>query len=241
LALQADGKILLGGAFTWLGGQTRNYSGRLNSDGSLDTAFNPGANNTVDSQALQMDGKILVGGDLTMLGGQARRYIGRLNNTDSAIQNLTYDGSNLWWQRGGTSPEVWRTTFDVTSFGIDWTSLGAGVRVSNGWQLAGVRLPSPCTVRARGFTTDGAVSSWFVEQLLELPSAGPNLGVACLSPGLVTLTWPAAATNYLLMQSTDAGGTNWVACTNDINVVGDQNQAVVLPQEQRLFFRLRRP
>ena len=43
LAVQADGKIVVGGFFTTLGGQTRNYIGRLNADGTLDTAFNPGA------------------------------------------------------------------------------------------------------------------------------------------------------------------------------------------------------
>ena len=49
LAVQADGKILVGGGFTTLGGggtgtTTRNYIGRLNADGSLDTSFDPGAN-----------------------------------------------------------------------------------------------------------------------------------------------------------------------------------------------------
>src|SRR5258706_280264 len=34
LALQADGKILVGGWFTALGGQTRNNIGRLNTDGA---------------------------------------------------------------------------------------------------------------------------------------------------------------------------------------------------------------
>jgi hypothetical protein len=41
LALQQDGKIVVGGLFTRLGGggtgtSTRNYIGRLNADGSLD-------------------------------------------------------------------------------------------------------------------------------------------------------------------------------------------------------------
>ena len=44
LAVQADGKILVGGNFTTLGGQPRNYIGRLNADGTLDSGFNPGAN-----------------------------------------------------------------------------------------------------------------------------------------------------------------------------------------------------
>ena len=62
LAVQADGKILVGGYFTTLGGQARSSLGRLNADGSLDTAFNPGANNNVYCLLVQADGEILVGG-----------------------------------------------------------------------------------------------------------------------------------------------------------------------------------
>ncbi|MBZ5551927.1 MAG: hypothetical protein LAO21_04335 [Acidobacteriia bacterium] len=89
VALQPDGKILVGGAFTSLGGggkgtTTRNHIGRLNPDGSLDTNFDPGADNWVAALAVQPDGKILVGGFFTMLGGGGtgttmRNYIGRLN------------------------------------------------------------------------------------------------------------------------------------------------------------------
>jgi hypothetical protein len=42
LAAQPDGKIIIGGFFTTYDGQTRNRIARLNSDGSLDTSFNPG-------------------------------------------------------------------------------------------------------------------------------------------------------------------------------------------------------
>ena len=42
LAVQPDGKILVGGYFTTLGGQPRNYIGRLNADGTLDAGFTPG-------------------------------------------------------------------------------------------------------------------------------------------------------------------------------------------------------
>ena len=70
VVVQPDGKILLGGDFTTLspnGGApvTRNHIARLNPDGTLDTAFNPNANNTVYSIAVQADGKILVGGDFS--------------------------------------------------------------------------------------------------------------------------------------------------------------------------------
>jgi uncharacterized delta-60 repeat protein len=67
LAVQADGKILLGGYFTSLGGATRNRIARLNPDGTLDSTFDPNANSVVYSLAVQADGKILVGGYFTSL------------------------------------------------------------------------------------------------------------------------------------------------------------------------------
>src|SRR5260370_9108458 len=77
LAFQADGKILVGGNFSALGGQSRTNIGRLNASGTLNTSFNPGADNYVWSQTLQADGKILVGGSFTNLRGHSRNHIGR--------------------------------------------------------------------------------------------------------------------------------------------------------------------
>src|SRR5437773_10385955 len=55
VVVQPDGKILIGGAFTTLspnGGAavTRNHIARMNPDGTLDTAFDPNANN--DGEAM---------------------------------------------------------------------------------------------------------------------------------------------------------------------------------------------
>ncbi|MBS1792277.1 MAG: VCBS repeat-containing protein [Acidobacteria bacterium] len=90
MKLQPDGKILIGGQFTGVGGQTRNYLARLNPDGSLDAAFAPVVNNPVVAIGLQTDGKILIGGYFTTAGGQARTYVARLNadgSLDGAFQN----------------------------------------------------------------------------------------------------------------------------------------------------------
>src|SRR4029453_1512001 len=70
IAIQTDGKILLGGFFTSLaanGGASvqRGFLARLNSNGTLDTAFNPGPDKDVNTIALQADGKILLGGAFT--------------------------------------------------------------------------------------------------------------------------------------------------------------------------------
>jgi uncharacterized delta-60 repeat protein len=79
MVLQPDGKIVVGGVFTKLNGETRNYIARLNPDRTLDSSFNPEANGPVHTLALQPDGKILVGGAFKTLGGEARKYIARLN------------------------------------------------------------------------------------------------------------------------------------------------------------------
>ncbi|MFZ1691715.1 MAG: hypothetical protein WAT74_00845 [Flavobacteriales bacterium] len=85
VALQPDGKILIAGDFNGYNGTTRNRIARLNADGSLDTAFNPGTGSTnpLRSIALQSDGKIIVGGDFTIFNGTARNRIARLNATGS--------------------------------------------------------------------------------------------------------------------------------------------------------------
>src|SRR5690606_22042728 len=148
-----------------LGGQPRNYLGRLNADGTLDNAFNPGVNTafgTVSSLAVQPDGKMLVGGGFTAIGGRTRYGIARLNNAERATQSLNHDGSTIQWLRGGTSPEVWRTSFEQSSDGLVWMPLGDGTRIPTGWRLEGVSLPVGSKIRARGYISGSDESSgWF--------------------------------------------------------------------------------
>jgi uncharacterized delta-60 repeat protein len=80
-AVQPDGKILIGGSFTTVLGAARNNIARLNPDGTLDTAFDPNANDLVDEIAVQADGKILAGGQFNTIGGQHRNNIARLDAT----------------------------------------------------------------------------------------------------------------------------------------------------------------
>ena len=89
LAVQADGKILVGGFFTSIGGQTRNRIALLNPDGSLDATFDPNANQGVFAVPVQADGKILVGGYFTSMGGQTRNRIARLSPDGSL--DATFD------------------------------------------------------------------------------------------------------------------------------------------------------
>ncbi|HWS99468.1 MAG TPA: Calx-beta domain-containing protein [Pyrinomonadaceae bacterium] len=76
VALQPDGRIVIGGAFDSYNGDAAASDSviRLNSNGSLDASFNPGgsgADSFVHALALQADGKVLVGGDFTSYNGDA--------------------------------------------------------------------------------------------------------------------------------------------------------------------------
>jgi uncharacterized delta-60 repeat protein len=85
VATQADGKIVIAGQFTTVGGVARGNIARLNTDGTLDAAFNPGANGPVRALLLQRDGRLVIGGDFTSLqpGGTGaaivRNRLARLN------------------------------------------------------------------------------------------------------------------------------------------------------------------
>jgi len=79
VAVQDDGKILIGGDFTAVGGVARNKVARLNADGTLDDTFAPDVNNYVYSFGVQDDGKILIGGVFDTVGGETRNYLARLN------------------------------------------------------------------------------------------------------------------------------------------------------------------
>jgi uncharacterized delta-60 repeat protein len=94
MALQSDGKLIVGGQFTSYKGSSYNRIIRLNSDATIDTSFNPGTgfNNTVirNCIAIQSDGKIIVGGNFTTYNGTSANRIIRLNSDGSIDTGFVY-------------------------------------------------------------------------------------------------------------------------------------------------------
>jgi uncharacterized delta-60 repeat protein len=99
--IQSDGKIMIGGLFTIYNGTGRNHIARLNSDGSLDSGFNPGtgASDWINSMIIQSDGKIIIGGDFITYNGTSRVRLARLN-TDGSL-DIGFDTGS------GTDFPVW--------------------------------------------------------------------------------------------------------------------------------------
>ncbi len=85
LVRQPDGKILIGGSFTSFNGTTRNRIARINTDGSLDTTFDPssGADGTVYTILLKPDGTVLIGGSFSHYNGATRNGLALLDHTGS--------------------------------------------------------------------------------------------------------------------------------------------------------------
>jgi uncharacterized delta-60 repeat protein len=197
LALQSDGKIL--GSLHKRGGRP-NPIGRLNPDGTPDPTFNPRFDREVNTVAMQADGKILV-------GGFSRDGLVRLENTGPATQVLTHDGSTLTWLRGGTSPEVWRRTFESSADGTNWTFLAAGTRISGGWQLDGVSLSGETSVRARGYVAGSHnASGWFVETTRIGPV--PIRFRLVREGAMVVLNWTGGHGPFQVQQAADLNQPN---------------------------------
>ena len=84
LAVQRDGKILLGGEFSQLrspeadAAWTRLHLARVNRDSSMDTTFSPDPDGQVAAIALQADGSIIIGGYFTSVVGGSGSSIYRL-------------------------------------------------------------------------------------------------------------------------------------------------------------------
>jgi len=87
-AVQADGKIVAGGDFTFIGGQVRQHLARLDGTTGLADSFDPGLNGSVRAVAVQTDGKILAGGGFGSVGGVERFGIARFDGTTGLLDSF---------------------------------------------------------------------------------------------------------------------------------------------------------
>jgi uncharacterized delta-60 repeat protein len=110
IAVQPDGRILIGGDFTTVNGSSRPRVARLNQDGSVDTTFDAGIgpSSTVRAITLQPDGKILIGGSFTSVNGTDRGRLARLDSSGAldsvflgAVQGANGDVTSIAIQFDG--------------------------------------------------------------------------------------------------------------------------------------------
>lgn len=155
VAVQRDGRVLIGGVFTSYNGMTPSARiARLERNGTYDNTFavGTGFNSWVYTITLQGDGKVLAGGDFSTYNGSARSRMARLNTNGSV--DATFSTG---------------TTFNNWVYAITWqpeglTTVGGGFTSFNGTTRNRIaRLRTGCdenvqlTVKADAF---GSQTSW---------------------------------------------------------------------------------
>jgi uncharacterized delta-60 repeat protein len=105
----SDGKVIIGGEFTEISGQSRNSFARLHANGELDRNFDPGegANGPVFTVAIQPDGNILLGGQFTEVGGYDQPNITRVFGGEQyALGRVEFKFSRIEYIEGAGSYEL---------------------------------------------------------------------------------------------------------------------------------------
>lgn len=96
IAVQTDGKVIVGGHFSQVGGVTRHRVARLNADGTLDTSF-AGASfltgEAVSCVAVQEDGGVVISGTFTKVDGESRPCVARLKPDGTHDRGFASAGS----------------------------------------------------------------------------------------------------------------------------------------------------
>lgn len=156
IAVQTDGKILISGLFTSYNGVTRNKFARLNTDGTLDTAFDPGTgpDSVIYSIVTQTDGKIIIAGNFKNYKGIPKQCITRLNS-DGTFDSSFNLGISIDWN------------VDVVKIQSDGKLLISGTFVG----FTGGNSPPPGLAR---LNADGSLDPGFVAQQLLFANTGTN-------------------------------------------------------------------
>lgn len=128
VALQPDGKILIGGAFKTVKGVPRNNVARFDPDGTLDLLFDPGVgpNGAVNTIVALDDDSCLIGGSFTHVGGIEQHGLARLFTKPDALPKLanpvpTGGGFSIMWPTAAGKSYV--LEFSDSLSGFPWTRL----------------------------------------------------------------------------------------------------------------------
>ena len=236
LALQADGRIVIGGSFTGVNTTSTTNIARLNTDGNVDTSFQPVAvGGNLSSlpvfYALAIDslGRVVVGGDFATVNGQVRTNIVRLNS------NGSLDGT--FSPAAGTDFPV----YAVVAQNDNQVALGGGFNYVNSVASTNIARLNPDGSFDTTFNPGGAGADGIVYGLALQPDGKILIGGAFASyngssrggiarlNGTTTVARPqlvnpllsngwfrvsvatATGMNYTLQFKTSLTGTNWTS------------------------------
>lgn len=179
MVLQADGQILVGGDFSSINGTERKKFARMDATGTLDPSLKIEFDGSVFSILTRANDKLLLGGNFTLVDQIQRQLLVQMRNSP-VIQSITATSpTDVQWLRGGSAPEVFNATFELsTDGGINYAPMnGSAIRVGHtaNWQITTSGLPVSGHIRARGrhYGGLGNSNSGLIQQVSAF-----NLGLA---------------------------------------------------------------
>ena len=142
---QVDDKILVGS-------YDLSTPYRVLENGAMDPDFNFASSGWFN--AVLGDGTMVGRGDNSVTAVYA------WHNTPASEEVRVLGANRVQWLRSGSSPEVSRVSFELTTNnGKSWTRLGYGTHIIGGWELLGLSLPPSGRVRARARVNHDGSSS----------------------------------------------------------------------------------
>lgn len=265
VAVQGDGKILIGGDFTSYNGAPHGHVARLNQDGSVDNTFNPdtGTNGSVRAIAVQVDGKIVIGGVFTNVNGMPFNRIARLdadgaidptfnvgvgaNDTVLALsvdsQGRIYAGGEFTSASGVTRNRLTRLASDGT---VD-PSINFGAGVDNFIQTIALQSDDQIIIGG-GFTNYDSVAVGHIARIaggsmrgdgqITFSSAqyvvnenGTNALITLRRVGgTESSSSPASSVDFMTQDASAVAGIDYIGVTNTIVFPrGETFQTVLIP------------
>ena len=256
LALQPDGKIIIGGHFKSVNGTNRSGIARLNSNGTLDNSFLPPTRPyaTISSVAVQPDGKVLMCGSFGVIAGKVSSGIVRLNANGSLDNTFTsVTGTN-----GGVNSLALQPDGKVVIGGsftnINGTNLTSIARLNSNGSLDNSFTPGnvtggfvgPIALQSNGdiliggsfLTFNGVLRPHLARLHGESIATAPTLSIT-RSTGFVIISWPTSATGFQLQETTDLSLSNSWSPVAQPAVTNSGRIAVTVPASLgNKFFRL---
>jgi len=200
IAIQPDGKIVIGGVFTNVNGTALNHVARLNVDGSVDNSFavGVGANDTVMALAIDSQGRILVGGEFSQASGVTRNRLTRLNADGTVDPSINFGaGANNFVATITLQPD-------------DQIIIGGGFTSYDGVPVGHIARLSGGSIRGGGEIT-------FSSPQYVVNENGTNAVITLRRIGGTDSTsLPASSIDFVTQDGTAIAGIDYVGVTNTI-------------------------
>ncbi len=235
VAVQTDGKILVGGNFTSINSISVSRIARLNANGSMDLSFNPGsgANNTVYSIVLKTSGEIVLSGDFTAFNGTSEKRIVRLHvdgSVDESFSSLLGANNTIrTCSIDETDNTAWIggkfTNYDgvgrnrlakVINCSPISDTLAVNACINYTWNLSGSTYSSSgfYSYTSSGVVGNGCDSIYVLNLIITSPTTGTDVQVACDSLLWIDGITYFASTNTPTWILTNSAGCDSVVTLN---------------------------